>query len=243
MFLLLLRDISWGFRHLAPNFLFTSLVWQPSCRLGIKQKSAQQLNCIIPLVWGDPQCLVTYFPAIFVGFADRMGHAAFWWKIHWNQGRESNYLASASRGGAMLDRCPLVDAPDLIVLSLFRQERSLKTTTHAHCVFCNLYNHWLLISQILDIESSDLPVRSLSPAVNPRGFPEGFYLGWWLLPGATCKSILPSSQPLCNLQVRCLDPGNGNSYYLPRFRWICARFYFSLEAGSPCWNQSLLGRE
>lgn len=31
LFLLLLHDISWGLRHLAPNFIFTSLLWQLSC--------------------------------------------------------------------------------------------------------------------------------------------------------------------------------------------------------------------
>lgn len=216
MFLLLLRDISWGFRHLAPNFLFTSLVWQPSCRLGIKQSQPSSWTVSFPWSGETQQYLVTYFPAVFVGFTDRVGQAAFWWEIHWKEGRESNYLASVSRGGAMLDRCPLVDAPDIVVFSLFRQESSLKTT-HGHRVFCPLYNHWLLISQILDIQSSDLPIRSSSLAANPRGFPEGSYFGSWLLPGATCKSILPSFRALCNnLQVRCLLPRNGNSCYSPR---------------------------
>lgn len=62
----------------------------------------------------------------------------------------------------------LVDALNLVVLSLFWEESSLKTTTHGHRVFCHLYNHWLLFSQLLDIQSSDLPIRSSFLVVNPQ---------------------------------------------------------------------------
>lgn len=100
------------------------------------------------------------------------------------------------------------EAADFIFLSLLRQESSVLFLKHCHCVFCNLYNHFLLISSqsckfSLQVQSDQHPHQT----VLVLGFPtECCHLGSLASPGhSQIQPYLSSSPFVNNLQVRFLD--------------------------------------
>ena len=113
--------------------------------------------------------------------------------------------------------CPLphsrtwmsTEAADSIFLSLLRQESSVLFLKHWHCVFCNLYNHLLLISS----QSCKLSLQFHQSDHHPYqtvlvlGFPaERCHLGSLASSGhSQIHPHLSSSPSVNNHQVRFLD--------------------------------------